>query len=289
MTDEQDKIEPTPERREPAAETPRERREPEAGAEPPSGALPPSPDFIVEHEVPPPLPEEPEREAREGSRLGRALTRLLGFLVIAPLVWILLYAVAPAPGSPLMAIRAIDGAAIVNDWVEIERISPYLIAAVIAAEDTKFCAHSGFDFEAIDDALVHNERGGTVRGASTISQQAAKNAFLWPERSWLRKGLEAYFTFAIEMLWSKRRIMTVYLNLAEWGRGIFGAEAAARHYFGKSAANLSWREAALLAAVLPNPREWRANPAGPYVDERATLLEGRMRAVYGEHLFDCVR
>ena len=137
--------------------------------------------------------------------------------------------------------------------------------------------------------MTANEKSHKLRGASTISMQTAKNAFLWPSRSWLRKGVEAYFTLLVETIWSKQRIMTVYLNVAEWGDGLYGAEAASRFYFKKPASALTQREASLLAAVLPNPREWHANPPGPYIQSRSGTLLNRMHSVAAQGLSACVR
>ncbi|SHM33004.1 monofunctional biosynthetic peptidoglycan transglycosylase [Cyclobacterium lianum] len=155
-----------------------------------------------------------------------------------------------------------------KDWVRIENISPHLYRAVIAAEDQKFLKHQGFDWEAIQKALEGNRSGQRLKGGSTISNQTAKNVFLWPNRNWLRKGLEAYFTFLIEFFWSKERIMEVYLNVIEMGDGIYGAEAAAQVYFGKPAAQLSRQESALIAAVLPNPLRWRPDKPTNYIRGR---------------------
>ncbi|MDX2223389.1 MAG: monofunctional biosynthetic peptidoglycan transglycosylase [Rhodospirillaceae bacterium] len=206
--------------------------------------------------------------------------------LLAPAVVILFFAAVPVPLTPLMLIRAWDGAGIARDWVALTEMSPRLTASVIAAEDNLFCRHAGFDVAAIRKAWDRNQRGGTLRGASTISQQTAKNLFLWPGRSFVRKGLEAWLTVYVEALWTKRRTMEVYLNIVEWGPGVYGAEAAARHHFGKSAAALSAREAALLAAVLPNPRKWSAGQPGPYVRGRAEQLRGRASGL-GD-LLDCV-
>ncbi len=164
-----------------------------------------------------------------------------------------------------------------HQWVPLEALSPKLQLAVVCAEDQAFLEHWGFDFQAIGEALEHNRKSRRIRGASTISQQTAKNVFLWPGRSWLRKGLEVYFTFLIETFWSKERIMTVYLNVIEFGDGIYGAEAAARHFFNKSASQVSREEAALLAAVLPNPL--KRNPARPssLVYHRQQWILGQMR------------
>jgi monofunctional biosynthetic peptidoglycan transglycosylase len=167
-------------------------------------------------------------------------------------------------------------------------MSPHIVRAVIAAEDANFCTHHGFDVEAIQDAMESNQRGGNVRGASTISQQTAKNLFLWPDRSWVRKGFETYFTALIEFMWPKRRVMEAYLNAAEWGDGNFGIEAAARARFGVSAADLTPLQAARLAAVLPSPNRWSAENPGPYVRRRAATLVQRARVVRNERTAACV-
>lgn len=163
-----------------------------------------------------------------------------------------------------------------HHWVPSAEIAPSIKLAVIAAEDQRFPDHRGFDFKAITRALEHNREGGRTRGASTISQQVAKNLFLWSGRSWVRKGLEAGFTVLIEVFWPKRRILEVYLNIAEFGEGVYGVEAAARHHFGKPAAQLSAYEAALMAAVLPSPRRYRVAPPSLYVAERAVWIQGQM-------------
>jgi len=146
-------------------------------------------------------------------------------------------------------------------WVDIDKISPNMILAAVAAEDNRFMVHRGFDWESIRQAWEYNRKGKKIRGASTISQQTAKNVFLWPERSWVRKGLEAYFTVLIEFFWTKERIMEVYLNVAEMGKGIYGVEAAAREYYGKPASHLTRHEAAMIATTLPAPS--KRNPARP--------------------------
>ena len=170
-------------------------------------------------------------------------------------------------------------------WVDWPQISPHAKVAVIAAEDQKFPEHHGFDLESINDALEERERGRT-RGASTISQQVAKNLFLWPGHSWARKGLEAYFTVLIETLWPKRRILEVYLNIAEFGSGVFGVGAASEVYFGKRAARLGAADAALLAAVLPSPKRMRVNAPSRYVRSRQDWILGQMRGLGGVGLLE---
>jgi len=163
-----------------------------------------------------------------------------------------------------------------HDWVPIEAISKNLQLAVICSEDQNFLVHNGFDVEAIEKAIEHNKKGKRIRGASSISQQTAKNVFLWPQRSWFRKGLETYFTFLIELFWSKERIMEVYLNSIEMGNGVYGVEAASQFWFKKPAIKLNRNEAAAIAAILPNPRRYRANPATNYIQGRKNWIVRQM-------------
>lgn len=163
-----------------------------------------------------------------------------------------------------------------HDWVSIDNISKNLQLAVICSEDQNFLTHNGFDIKAIEKAYKHNKKGKKLKGASTISQQTAKNVFLWSQRSWFRKGLEAYFTFLIEKIWSKERIMEVYLNSIEMGHGIYGAEAASQYWFYKSANKLSQLEGAAIAAILPNPRAYKANPASNYIQTRKAWIIRQM-------------
>ncbi|WP_434525791.1 monofunctional biosynthetic peptidoglycan transglycosylase [Photorhabdus asymbiotica] len=195
----------------------------------------------------------------------------------------------PVPFSMVMVERQVSAWLSVNFsyvshsiWIEQEQISPNIALAVIAAEDQKFPEHWGFDLDAIEKALEHNKNDlGRLRGASTISQQTAKNLFLWNGRSWFRKGLEAGMTFAIELGWTKSRILTVYLNIAEFGDGIFGVEKASRHYFHKSASKLTTSEAALLAAVLPNPHRYKVNAPSAYILQRQQWILRQMRLLGG--------
>ncbi len=173
-----------------------------------------------------------------------------------------------------------------HDWVPWSGISKQAAVAVIASEDQKFLGHQGFDLEAIDKALTDAKHGRRLRGASTISQQVAKNLFLWPGQSWVRKGLEAWYTLWIEWLWPKQRILEVYLNSAEFGRGVWGVEAASRHFFGKPAARLNRSEAALLAAVLPNPKRFRVDRPSPYVQQRQAWIMRQMSMLGGVRLLD---
>jgi len=188
----------------------------------------------------------------------------------------------PVSMTPLMVIRSVqqyqDDKEVVlkHDWVSKDEISRNLKLAVICSEDQNFLNHNGFDMKAIEKAIEFNKAGKRVRGASTISQQTAKNVFLWPHRSWFRKGLEAYFTFLIEVFWSKERILEVYLNSIEMGDGIYGAEAASQHWFKKPATKLSRSEAAAIAAILPNPRVYRARPATNYIQGRKNWIVRQM-------------
>jgi monofunctional biosynthetic peptidoglycan transglycosylase len=168
-----------------------------------------------------------------------------------------------------------------RQWRDYEHISAQLALAVVASEDQRLLEHHGFDFKQIQEAITATDRGGRARGASTISQQVAKNLFLWSGRSWLRKGLEAWYTVLIEALWSKRRILEVYLNIAQFGHGVYGAESAAQLFFGKPASRLTRAEAARLAAVLPNPESRRANAPGSYVLRRQQEIEQQMEALGG--------
>lgn len=228
---------------------------------------------------------------KRGKRFGlffNVIAVLFVAFVLAPVTWVALYGFINPPSNVLMMQRAAEGQSIDYRPMPINRISPHMVRAVIAAEDANFCTHDGFDVEAIQDAMEANARGGNVRGASTISQQVAKNLFLWPDRSWLRKGFETYFTALIEFMWPKRRIMEHYLNIAEWGDGNFGVEAAAQSYFGVSAEELTPLQAARLAAVLPNPNRWSAESPGPYVRRRSATLVSRARVIRNEQLAACV-
>lgn len=194
------------------------------------------------------------------------------------MVLLAIFRFAPVPITPLMALRMVEGEGLEKEWVELEAISPFLIQAVIASEDSKFCLHSGFDWDAVVNAANRYVDGGKVLGASTISMQTAKNLFLWPGRDFLRKGLEAYFTLGVETLWPKDRIIEVYLNIIEWGPGLYGAEAAAQRYFNKPTLDLTREEAAALAAILPNPR--RFSPISP---SRATAVRiARIKTFMGQ-------
>ncbi len=205
----------------------------------------------------------------------------------------ILYRFLPVPVTPLMIIRSVQQAndpdrdfRLAKDWVGFDALSPKLQLAVVCAEDQEFLEHIGFDFEAIEKAIEHNQKSRRKRGASTISQQTAKNVFLWPSRSWIRKGLEVYFTFLIEALWSKERIMTVYLNIIEFGDGIYGAEAAAQRFFDKPASRLNAEESALMAAVLPNPLKRSVTNPSRQVRQRQRWILSQMRMWGGKIDFE---
>jgi monofunctional biosynthetic peptidoglycan transglycosylase len=242
-----------------------------------------------------PIAAPPARARKRPRGLLAPLAGTLGWTFVAlfygSILWALAYRFVPPPGTYTMLERKLSGETINHPWTPLSEISPHLVRAVIAAEDSRFCMHTGLDFAAIDDALDEKKNGGKKkrqRGASTVTQQTAKNAFLWNGGGWLRKGAEAWMSLVIETLWPKRRIMEVYLNIAEWGDGHFGAEAAARARFEKSAADLTKQEAALLASVLPSPNKWRVDPPGPYVKSRAATLRKRMDVVRSEGLDRCV-
>jgi len=231
----------------------------------------------------------PSSRRTRRSWLRRVLFIVFVFFVPAPILLILLFRFVPVPATPQMLFTLVTGTAVHYRWVDYDRISPLLARAVIGSEDEKFCSHHGFDWGSIDKALKAHEKGHRLRGASTISQQTARSLFLAPVRSWVRKGMEAYLTVLMESLWPKRRILTVYLNLVDWGHGNFGAEAAAESYFHTSAAALTGREAARLAAILPDPDDWRAVHPGPYVASRTATLGGRIAQVSRDGLDACVR
>ncbi|RPF71965.1 monofunctional biosynthetic peptidoglycan transglycosylase [Aurantiacibacter spongiae] len=209
---------------------------------------------------------------------------VFGFVLLS-LALVIVYRFVPVPYTATMAM---DEHAIVKDWEPLSRIDRNMVSAVIAAEDGKFCSHDGFDREAIEQAIEERQAGKRERGASTISQQTAKNAFLWQGGGFFRKGLEAWFTFLIENLWTKRRIMEVYLNVAETGLGTYGAQAGAQRYFGHSAARLSPDEASRIAAVLPSPKTREAvNPTG-FTRRYGNTIEARIGQVRRDGLDDCV-
>ena len=230
---------------------------------------------------------------RAKTRKRRPLLTLLLILALIPIGGVVLHRFVPPLFTILMVQQAAAGHGMDYRWRSLDHISPRLVEAVIAAEDARFCQHHGFDVEAIQKAMEANERAeqrgsDKRRGASTISQQTAKNVFLWPSRDWVRKGLEVGYTGLIGAVWGKRRIMEMYLNVAEWAPGVYGAEAASRHWFNKSADNLTAREAARLAAILPSPRRYRAADPGPYVRRRASRIQAAMGTVREQGLAACV-
>lgn len=215
--------------------------------------------------------------------LNIALKVIIGLMLLSILSILIMRWVNPF-GSMLMLERKIVNWNITQQqiWKDWDEISDNIKIAVMASEDQNFPKHWGFDFNAISKALKYNQNNKKTRGASTITQQVAKNIFLWPSRSWVRKGIEAWFTLWIELIWSKQRILEIYLNYAEWGEGIFGVESAARHYFNVSAKQLTPYQASLLAATLPNPRKW--NPATPsnYVQKKAAWIRTQMSNLGGQ-------
>jgi len=211
---------------------------------------------------------------------------IIGFFLLS-IGLVVLYRFVPVPFTLLMVQRCVEqmmegkDLKLSKDWVSAAKISPKMSRAVVAAEDQLFYDHNGFDTKAIEKALKYNEKQQTkkrkrMRGASTISQQTAKNVFLWASRSWVRKGFEVYFTFLIELIWSKERILEVYLNVIETGDGIYGVEAAAQTFFNTSAAKLTASQAAAIAAVLPNPRKWNAGKPSAYVSRRQNWIMRQM-------------
>lgn len=222
------------------------------------------------------------------ARLVSWILKAVLAVVILSVVWVLAYRWINPPATTLMVRDWVAGKTVQRDWTPIEDMSPRIAYAVLAAEDQTFCAHTGFDFNAISKAMEHNRNGKKLRGASTISQQVAKNVFLWPQRSWVRKGFEAWFTLLIEVLWPKQRTLEVYLNVAEWGDGIYGAEAAARHHFGRNAADLSHSQAARLASILPSPIKWSPHRTSGGIARKARSVERSMGFIRRE-MSGCLR
>ncbi|MEQ8357652.1 MAG: monofunctional biosynthetic peptidoglycan transglycosylase [Kiloniellaceae bacterium] len=216
----------------------------------------------------------------------RAAVAVVTLFIALPLGLILLYRFMPPPVTPLMVIRLAEGQGFDRRWVAWDEIAPAVRQAVVASEDNLFCDHSGFDWQSLEAAAKAYAAGEQAGGGSTISMQTAKNLFLWPSRSVIRKGLEVPLTALLEMLWPKQRILEVYLNIAEWGPGIYGVEAAARRYFRRAAKDLTTQQAAQLVAVLPNPLEWRPAPASEFVARRAGTIRTRIRQL--GPMLDCV-
>lgn len=230
------------------------------------------------------VPRTETGQIRWGYYFRRLIFRLTLWFFGITIGATLLYSFLPVPVTPLMLLRCWEQSGdakrevrLEKDWVSFENISPKLQLAVVCAEDQEFLEHEGFDFNAIEKAYKYNKSHKRKRGASTISQQTAKNVFLWPSRSWIRKGLEVYFTFLIETFWSKKRIMTVYLNVIEFGDGIYGAEAAARNFYNKTAKALSTHEAAMMAAVLPSPLKRSVKRPSSLVRNRQQWIISQMR------------
>jgi len=220
--------------------------------------------------------------------LLKIILRLCLLFLMASIAGVILFRFVPVPVTPLMLIRLVEQQKndkelkLKKEWISHEEIPLNMRLAVVSSEDQHFYSHHGFDFDAIQKAYQQNQKGKKIKGASTISQQTAKNVFLWPGRSYVRKALEAYFTVLIELFWSKQRILDVYLNVIEMGDGVYGTEAAAEEFFHKEAADLSRGECALIAAVLPNPRRWSpANPSG-YINWKKQRIVARMHSVTPE-------
>lgn len=213
----------------------------------------------------------------------KIIKKVVLFFFASTILAVILYRFIPVVVTPLMVIRLVeqvkDGEELAwhHSWRSKENISSHLFSAIVASEDQRFYDHHGFDFEAIQKAAKHNRKGKRIRGGSTISQQTAKNVFLWPGRSWLRKGLETYFTVLIELFWSKDRILEVYVNSIEMGKGIYGAQAVAKQHFHKDARDLTRGECALIAATLPNPRRYSSANPGPYMQKRKQQIHRMMK------------
>ncbi len=232
-----------------------------------------------------------QARAKPRRRWLRRLLWLAGFVIVFPVLQVVTLRFIDPPFSSFMLIRQVEAWSqadwdhrIAHEWRDLGAMSPQLPVALIAAEDQRFVEHGGFDMQAIEQARASNERGRRMRGGSTISQQTAKNLFLWSGTGWsrwLRKGLEAWYTFWMELIWPKQRILELYANFAEFGDGVYGAQAAARTWFGKDAARLSAAESARLAAVLPSPRRYSVARPGPYVQRRTRAIERQMRAIGG--------
>ena len=218
-------------------------------------------------------------------KISRWIWKVMLWFFGLSILSVILFKWVPIPFTPLMVTRIIefklDGedAIYSHKWVPLEEISPNLQKAVIASEDGNFLKHNGFDFKAMQKAFRNNSKGRRIKGGSTISQQTAKNIFLWQGRSYIRKGLEAYFTVLIELFWGKERIMEVYLNSIEMGNGVYGAQEAARHWYRKTAINLTPREAAGIGAILPNPRKYKASNSSSYIERRKNKIMRVMRHI----------
>jgi monofunctional glycosyltransferase len=233
--------------------------------------------------------KHPKRKsARRPNSWVKRIGYVLAVMMLLCVSWVIIYRFVPIPGTFLMAQRAIEGDDTRRNIVGLDDISPNLVRSVIASEDANFCTHHGFDWSAIKVAMKSNEKGRKLRGGSTISQQTAKNVFLWPQRSYVRKGMEAGFTVLIEALWPKRRIMEAYLNVAEFGPGVFGAQAGALTHFRKDAKDLTPLEAARLAAILPSPRRWSPTQPSRRVARKANGIVRGARIVRDNGLDSCI-
>jgi monofunctional biosynthetic peptidoglycan transglycosylase len=218
-------------------------------------------------------------------RILRYIALAIIWFIVASLALVALWGLVPVPVTATMVL---DGNGITKDWVSLDKINRNMVSAVIAGEDGKFCTHDGFDYEAIEKAIDRNARGGRIRGGSTISQQTAKNVFLWQGGGFFRKGLEAWFTVLIETFWSKRRIMEVYLNVAETGIGTYGVEAGSQRYFKHSAATLSRSEAARMAAALPLPKKRAVVSPSGFTRRYGNTIAARIGSVRRDGLDACV-
>jgi monofunctional glycosyltransferase len=233
------------------------------------------------------MPKRSDRGA--GYRIGWFIGRAIVVFVAGSVLWVLIYRFVPPPVTLTMLGDGLGGHGITKDWMSISEMDPDMARAAIAGEDSKFCTHNGFDQEAIREAIRRNASGGRIRGGSTISQQTAKNAFLWQNGGYFRKGLEAWFTLLIETIWGKKRIMEVYLNIAETGIGTYGANAGAQRYFGHDANQLSPMEAARIAAVLPLPKRRDAiSPAG-FTRRYGNSIAARIGVVRRQGLDSCLK
>ena len=216
-------------------------------------------------------------------KITAIVTRVFLWFLLVTVLWVLAYRFVNPPITLLMIQRNIERSSegksskMEKEWVDFEDISDNMKRAAVSAEDQLFLKHIGFDLKAIEKAFETNKKGKKIKGGSTISQQTAKNVFLWPGRSWIRKGFEAYFTLLIEIFWSKERILEVYLNVIEMGDGVYGAEAAAQEYYGKSCRKMTRAQAALIAACFPNPRRWTPKKATTYIRHRQYLIMRNMR------------
>ncbi len=233
-------------------------------------------------------PYRPKRQRGFAARIASFHVKLVIILFVGSILWVLIYRFVPPPITATMIGDAFAGRGVDKDWMSLDEIDRDMVRAAIGAEDSKYCSHSGFDLEAIEDAMKRNASGGRIRGGSTISQQTAKNAFLWQGGGYARKGAEAWFTFLIENLWGKRRIMEVYLNVAETGIGTYGANAGSQRYFGHDASAMSADEAARIAAVLPLPKKRGAVAPKGFTRRYGNTISARIGQVRRDGLDACV-